>query len=52
MLGLAMCRYVLRLPPVVALDRAAVVAWLGPVVQRYLAEPEPSPRRLSEEDEP
>ena len=36
MLGLAMCRYVLRLPPVVALDPAAVVAWLGPVVQRYL----------------
>jgi AcrR family transcriptional regulator len=41
MLGLAMCRYVLRLPPVVALDRAAVVAWLGPVVHRYLTDPEP-----------
>jgi AcrR family transcriptional regulator len=41
MLGLAMCRYVLRLPPVVAMDRAAVVAWLGPVVHRYLTDPEP-----------
>jgi len=41
MLGLAMCRYVLRLPPVVALDQAAVVAWLGPVVHRYLTDPEP-----------
>src|SRR3954453_16726485 len=41
MLGLAICRYVLRLPPVVALDLAAVVAWLGPVVHRYLTDPEP-----------
>lgn len=36
MLGLALCRYVLRLPPVVALDGEAVQRWLGPVVQRYL----------------
>src|SRR6266576_1995028 len=36
MLGMALCRYVLRLPPVVALDRAAVIAWLGPTIQRYL----------------
>ena len=43
MLGLAMCRYVLRLPPVVALERAAVVAWLGPVVQRYLTHPATGP---------
>jgi len=27
---------VLRLPPVVALDRAAVIEWLAPTVQRYL----------------
>jgi len=38
MIGLAMCRYVLQLPPVAALDRAAIVAWLGPTVQRYLTE--------------
>ena len=36
MLGMALCRYVLRLPPVVALDRAALIRWLGPTIQRYL----------------
>jgi AcrR family transcriptional regulator len=35
-LGLALTRYVLRLPPVAAMDRDAVVAWLGPTLQRYL----------------
>jgi AcrR family transcriptional regulator len=38
MLGLAMTRYLLRLPPVVALDRAAVIEWLGPTIQRYVGE--------------
>ena len=36
-LGMALCRYVLRLPPVVAMSRAEVVAWLGPTVQRYIS---------------
>ena len=36
MLGMALCRYVLRLPPVMALDRAAVIEWLGPTIQHYL----------------
>ena len=35
-LGLALCRYVLRLPPVIAMTPAEVVAWLGPTLQRYL----------------
>jgi hypothetical protein len=35
-LGLALCRYVLRLPPVVAMSRDEVVEWLGPTIQRYL----------------
>jgi AcrR family transcriptional regulator len=35
-LGMALCRYVLKLPPVVAMTRAEVVAWLGPTVQRYM----------------
>jgi AcrR family transcriptional regulator len=35
-LGMALCRYVLRLPPVVAMTRADVVGWLGPTVQRYV----------------
>ncbi len=37
MLGLALCRYVLRLPPVVAMPREEVVSWLGPTIQRYLS---------------
>jgi AcrR family transcriptional regulator len=35
-LGLALCRYVLRIPPVVAMSRDEVVEWLGPTIQRYL----------------
>ena len=35
-LGLALTRYVLRFPPVAALDRDKLVAWVGPTVQRYL----------------
>lgn len=35
-LGLAWCRYVLRLPPVVAMTRAEIVDWLGPTIERYL----------------
>jgi AcrR family transcriptional regulator len=38
MLGLALCRYVLRLPPIVEMSHQEVVAWLGPTVQRYLEE--------------
>lgn len=40
MLGLALCRYVLRLSPVADLDRDAVLYWLAPVIQRYLTEPD------------
>jgi AcrR family transcriptional regulator len=35
-LGLALCRYVLALPPVVALKRAEIVRRVGATVQRYL----------------
>ncbi|MEU2422486.1 TetR family transcriptional regulator [Streptomyces sp. NPDC007851] len=41
LLGLALTRYVLRLPPVAALDRSEILAWLGPTVQRYLTAPSP-----------
>ncbi len=37
LLGLAMCRYVLALPPVVALSRDEIVALIGPTLQRYAA---------------
>ncbi|HEY1968879.1 MAG TPA: TetR family transcriptional regulator [Pseudonocardia sp.] len=35
-LGVAMCRYVLEIPPVVALDGERLVALLAPVLQHYL----------------
>ncbi|GII77428.1 TetR family transcriptional regulator [Sphaerisporangium rufum] len=35
-LGLALCRYVIHLPPVVALTPEEIVDWLGPTFQRYL----------------
>lgn len=34
-LGMALCRFVLRLPPVVAMSREELVEWLGPTLQRY-----------------
>ena len=39
-MGLALCRFVLRLPPVVEMSRDEVVKWLGPTIQRYLGLPE------------
>jgi AcrR family transcriptional regulator len=35
-LGFALCRYVLKLPPVAGLTRKEAVAWLGPTITRYL----------------
>ncbi|UXA05985.1 TetR family transcriptional regulator [Mycobacterium sp. SMC-2] len=39
-LGMALCRFVLRLPPVVEMSRDEIVEWLGPTIQRYLGRPE------------
>ena len=39
MLGLALCRYILRLPPVVALDLDTLIATVSDTVQRYLTGP-------------
>lgn len=36
MLGLALTRYILRLPPVVAMSQDDVVRWVGATVQSYL----------------
>ncbi|MEV6764114.1 TetR family transcriptional regulator [Streptomyces sp. NPDC051105] len=41
LVGLALTRYVLRLPPVVALAQEEILAWLGPTLQRYLTAPSP-----------
>jgi AcrR family transcriptional regulator len=40
-LGMALARHVLRIPPAVTLGEADIVGWLGPTVQRYLTEPLP-----------
>jgi AcrR family transcriptional regulator len=39
MLGLALCRHILRLPPVVALDVETLIAGVSETVQRYLTAP-------------
>ncbi|QBS42688.1 TetR/AcrR family transcriptional regulator [Nocardia sp. CS682] len=36
LLGLALCRYVLRIPPVVAFTRDELIAEIAPTLQRYL----------------
>jgi AcrR family transcriptional regulator len=40
-LGLALCRYVLVLPPVADLPSSRVIAWLAPTLQHYLIDPTP-----------
>ncbi|MCZ7458712.1 TetR/AcrR family transcriptional regulator [Streptomyces sp. WMMC940] len=35
-LGMALARYVLRIPPAVDMTRDEVIAWLAPTIQRYL----------------
>ena len=35
-MGLAVTRYILKVPPVVAMDRAEIVRLLGPTMQRYV----------------
>jgi AcrR family transcriptional regulator len=39
-LGMALCRFVLRLPSVVEMSRDEIVEWIGPTIQRYLGLPE------------
>lgn len=36
LLGMALCRYVFRMPAAARMSRADVVAWLGPTIQRYV----------------
>lgn len=35
-LGVALCRYILALPPLVTMDHDEIVGWVGPTVQRYV----------------
>ncbi|MBM3539814.1 MAG: TetR/AcrR family transcriptional regulator [Alphaproteobacteria bacterium] len=36
LLGLALCRYVLKLPPVVAMPRESIIGAVGKTIQRYV----------------
>ena len=49
MLGVALCRYVLKLPPVVTAKPATLVSWLGPTIQRYLFDDRRQSRLVREE---
>jgi len=40
-LGFALVRFVLKLPPIAAMSRDEVVEWIGPTVQRYVDAPGP-----------
>ncbi|MEZ4311641.1 MAG: TetR family transcriptional regulator [Polyangiaceae bacterium] len=35
-LGMALCRYVLNVPPLVGMKDEELVGWMGPTIQRYL----------------
>ena len=37
-LGMALCRYVLRLPPLLGMTRSEIAEWLGPTLQRYIVD--------------
>ncbi|GIJ22174.1 TetR/AcrR family transcriptional regulator [Micromonospora lutea] len=41
LLGVALTRYVLRLPPMVDITPAELIDWLAPTIQRYLRDPTP-----------
>ncbi|MER6050309.1 TetR family transcriptional regulator [Streptomyces sp. NPDC020883] len=40
-LGLALCRYVLRIPPAAEFTHDELVAWLAPTIQRYMTAERP-----------
>jgi AcrR family transcriptional regulator len=42
LIGLAFARYQLKIEPTASADIEDLVAWLGPTVQRYLADPSPT----------
>jgi AcrR family transcriptional regulator len=42
LLGLAVARYILCIPPLVDMDDTQLIEWLRPVLTHYLADPSPS----------
>lgn len=43
LLGIAVGRYILGIPPLVAMDDEALARWLKPVLTHYLTDPAPEP---------
>jgi hypothetical protein len=43
LIGLAFARYQLKIEPTASAEIEDLVAWVGPTVQRYLADPGPIP---------
>ena len=41
LLGLAVARYMLGVPPLAGMDDALLIEWLRPVLAHYLADPAP-----------
>jgi len=41
-LGLAVSRYVLKVPPLAHMSRAELEAWVTPVIRHYLTDPAPA----------
>jgi AcrR family transcriptional regulator len=40
LIGLAMLRYVVKVQPLATASRSELTSWLGPIIQRYLTDPE------------
>jgi hypothetical protein len=41
LLGIAVARYIIGIPPLVTMDDATLAGWLGPVIAHYLTDPAP-----------
>ncbi|SKV00659.1 TetR family transcriptional regulator [Mycobacteroides abscessus subsp. abscessus] len=41
MIGFAVCRYILRLSPVIEMTHQDIVNWMAPIVQQYIDTPAP-----------
>jgi AcrR family transcriptional regulator len=46
LLGIALCRYILNVPPVVAMSPEQITKYVGPVLQRYLTSPSLRERKV------
>jgi len=40
LLGMALCRYIIKLPPIVGMSQDQVAKYIGPTLQRYISDPD------------